>query len=175
MCSSDLSSESDILTPDIDSTGNEEEDPGNVDVPDEEEVGDPGTETPGGEDGTQPGQTPGGEDATQPNQAPGEDEDETQDIPDEETPLGEEPGESENGPEDTQDEDVPLPVVEEDDTEDLEEIDEETVPLAGVAEESAARKIWWSWIPVVGAIASAVEGYRQNRKEKSEAGDSKED
>ena len=90
-------------------------------------------------------------------------------------------------PIDIEEEDIPLAVVddekEDDDdnageekestgTETEIEIEEEDLPLVAPVAEAAGR-IWWSWIPVVGAVASAVETYRQNKKEKKESGDSR--
>ena len=71
------------------------------------------------------------------------------------------------------DDEVPLGVVDdEEDTEDeLAEVRDEETPRANVA--AAAEGVWWSWIPVVGAVASAVEGYRRNRKHKDDADGSK--
>ena len=71
------------------------------------------------------------------------------------------------------DDEVPLGVVDdEEDTEDeLAEVRDEETPLANVA--AAAEGVWWSWIPVVGAVASAVEGYRRNRKHIDDADGSK--
>ena len=69
------------------------------------------------------------------------------------------------------DEEVPLAVVEDDEPTDLVEVEDEDVPLA-IPEAQEAGRLWWSWIPVIGAVASAVEGYRQNKKAKEEAGES---
>ena len=66
-----------------------------------------------------------------------------------------------------EDEEVPLAVI--DDQDDLVRIEDEEVPLASGKIENQGR-IWWSWIPVIGAIASAVEGARKKKDE-----DSKED
>lgn len=71
-----------------------------------------------------------------------------------------------------QDEEVPLGVL--DDGEEnpdggIKEIQDEEVPLASMPE--AAGRVWWSWIPVIGAIASAVEGYRRNKQEKEASAD----
>lgn len=54
---------------------------------------------------------------------------------------------------------------------DLTDLQDEEVPLANVP--AAPERLWWSWIPVIGAVASAVEGYRKNKAAaKEEAGDS---
>lgn len=77
----------------------------------------------------------------------------------------------ENVPEDEEvidEEDIPLEVIEEEEPVDIED---DTLPLAGPTEEGT--RIWWSWIPVIGAIASAVEGYRRNKLDKEEASDKK--
>ena len=68
------------------------------------------------------------------------------------------------------DEEVPLAVLDEEDeaVEELTEIEDEEVALAG----APMSRIWWSWIPVIGAAASTVDGYRRNRKNKKESGDS---
>ena len=75
------------------------------------------------------------------------------------------------------DEEVPLAVVEDDEPVDLDEeptelvdVEDEDVPLAMPTVEEAGR-LWWSWIPVIGAVASAVESYREKKKEKEESGD----
>ena len=67
-------------------------------------------------------------------------------------------------------EEVPLAVIdeEEENEEELVEIEDAEVALAG-----ASAKVWWSWIPVIGAVASTVDGYRKTRKNKNESGDSK--
>ena len=72
-------------------------------------------------------------------------------------------------PLDITDEEVPLGVLDDELTDTTIDIDDNEVPLAA----PAAGRIWWSWIPVIGAIASAVESYRQNKKEKEESGDEK--
>lgn len=61
------------------------------------------------------------------------------------------------------DEEVPLAVI---DDEEEPVIQEEEVPLAGIPE---ALNVNWSWIPVIGAVASTVDGYRRNRKNKKDA------
>ena len=58
---------------------------------------------------------------------------------------------------------------EEETGEELVEIEDEEVALVA----AAADKIWWSWIPVIGAVASIAEGYRKNRKDKKGLGDGK--
>ena len=73
-------------------------------------------------------------------------------------------------------EEVPLAVVGLDDEEDntdgeLEKIENEEVPLADIPVE--AGRVWWSWIPVIGVVASAVDGYRRNKKEKEESADTR--
>ena len=68
------------------------------------------------------------------------------------------------------DEEVPLAVVEDDEPTDLVEVEDEDVPLA-IPEAQEAGRGWWSWIPVIGAVASAVESYREKKKEKEESGD----
>lgn len=75
----------------------------------------------------------------------------------------------EETPLDITDEEVPLGVLDDELTDTTIDIDDNEVPLAA----PAAGRIWWSWIPVIGAIASAVESYRQNKKEKEESGDEK--
>ncbi len=78
------------------------------------------------------------------------------------------------------DDEVPLGVVGDDEEgvddntgaeEDLTDLEDDDTPLAAPVAEAAGR-VWWSWIPVIGAVASAVEGYRQNKKAKEEAGES---
>ena len=74
------------------------------------------------------------------------------------------------------DEEVPLAVVgddepvELDEPTDLVEVEDEDVPLA-MPEAQEAGRLWWSWIPVIGAVASAVESYREKKKEKEESND----
>ncbi len=114
-------------------------------------------------------------------------------IDDEEVPLGA-ARDMENTPQadaDDEDEESTDPVTEEE--EELAQIDDEEVPLAVIDEEAADEEpveiddevvplaasastgtIWWSWIPVIGAIASTVDGYRKNkRKPKESDGNSK--
>ncbi len=70
------------------------------------------------------------------------------------------------------DEEVPLVAVldEEDEAvEELTEIEDEEVALAG----APMSRIWWSWIPVIGAAASTVDGYFAGTERiKKESGDS---
>ena len=73
------------------------------------------------------------------------------------------------------DNEVPLAVVDADEdaqNDGLSEIEDEETPLANAA---LAEGVWWSWIPVVGAVASVVEGYRRNKKSKEESGDTRDE
>ena len=89
------------------------------------------------------------------------------------------------------DEEAPLPFTITENEEDLIRINDEEVPLAVMNEEEEASEelteiedvetamtgaptgIWWSWIPVIGAAASAVDGYRRNKRSKKEQSDTK--
>ncbi|MDE7353922.1 MAG: hypothetical protein K2O06_12890 [Acetatifactor sp.] len=67
------------------------------------------------------------------------------------------------------DEEVPLAVIDEEAAdEEPVEIEDEVVPLAASA---STGTIWWSWIPVIGAIASTVDGYRKNKRNPKESDD----
>ena len=73
-----------------------------------------------------------------------------------------------------EDEEVPLGVLddgEENPGGEIIEIQDEEVPLASMP--AASGRIWWSWIPVIGAIASAVEGYRRNKQDEEASADDK--
>ena len=61
------------------------------------------------------------------------------------------------------DEEVPLAVIDEEEDGAQAEIWDEEVPLAVIPE---ALNVNWSWIPVIGAVASTVDGYRKNKKNK---------
>ena len=106
------------------------------------------------------------------------------DIQDEEVPLAAQGNDAETAAEeetpaseltDIQDEEVPLAVLDDEEGTidgEIADIPEEEVPLAASVP-AAAQRVWWSWIPVIGAIASAVEGYRRNKQEKEESADDK--
>ncbi|MCM1190421.1 MAG: hypothetical protein NC541_14140 [bacterium] len=86
------------------------------------------------------------------------------------------PEPDEGGEIDIEDEDVPLAVIPEDNEEDAEEtgqtveIGEEETALVS-APGGEGERVWWSWLPVIGAVASAVEAYRRSREEKAETVD----
>ena len=99
-------------------------------------------------------------------------------VPEEEAPLTVVDNEEETSDSeliDIQDEEVPLAVLDdEEESTDSEttDIQDEEVPLA-VSVPAAAERLWWSWIPVLGPIISAVEGYRRNRQAKETPDDDK--
>ena len=65
---------------------------------------------------------------------------------------------------DIDDGEVPLAVINDDDLDgEMTEIEETEVPLVG----AAAAGVNWSWIPVIGAVLSGAEGYRENKKKKA--------
>ena len=60
-------------------------------------------------------------------------------------------------------EEVPLVVDQE-----VETIEEEETPLASLEDQLVARRIWWSWIPIVGAAISSKEGIDKAKKKDEE-------
>ena len=76
-----------------------------------------------------------------------------------------------NGQQVVVDEEVPLAVIETEDETEMVTAEDEEVPLNKM--DGEGTRLWWSWIPVIGAALSAREGARRNKDAQPETEEKK--